>query len=86
MLVISRLYDIKVKHNLLCQINKLHLVQLKIFSLMQEITLYFLLTMNKTGYFSCFLLFGQKEFFEVGYNNNFTWLHLNLPVIIQPKY
>jgi len=41
-LVISLLYDIKVKHHLLHQINKLHLVQSKIFSLMQEITLYFL--------------------------------------------
>ena len=42
MLVISLLYDIKVKHNLSCQIKELHLVQLKFFSLMQEIKLYFL--------------------------------------------
>lgn len=41
-LVISLLYDMKVKHYLLRQINKLHLVQSKFFSLMQEITLYFL--------------------------------------------
>ena len=41
-LVISLLYDIKVKHNLLRQINELHLVQSKIFSLIQEITLSFL--------------------------------------------
>ena len=42
MLVISLLYDIKVKHNLSRQIKELHLVQLKFFSLMQEIKLYFL--------------------------------------------
>ena len=42
MLVISLLYDIKVKHNLSRQIKELHLVQLKFFSLMQEIKLSFL--------------------------------------------
>ena len=41
MLVISLLYDIKVKHNLSRQTKELHLVQLKFFSLMQEIKLYF---------------------------------------------
>ena len=42
MLVISLLYDIKVKHNLSRQIKELHLVQLKFFSLMQEFKLSFL--------------------------------------------
>ena len=42
MLVISLLYDIKVKYNLSRQIKELHLVQLKFFSLMREIKLSFL--------------------------------------------